>query len=97
MLNQKYSVEVNGMDLSFSTGSLAQRANGSVTVRSGNTIVFVSATMAREVAPNQDFFPLTVDYREIVLSADQGLIQEPSGAIRRALFLFRGICEYSHM
>ncbi|MGX8717201.1 MAG: polyribonucleotide nucleotidyltransferase, partial [bacterium] len=79
MLNQKYSVQVNGMDLSFSTGSLAQRANGSVTVRSGDTIVFVSATMAREVAPNQDFFPLTVDYREKFSAAGRF----PGGYVKR--------------
>ena len=79
MLKQKYSVSVNGMDLSFSTGSLAQRANGSVLVRSGDTIVFVSATMAREVAPNQDFFPLTVDYREKFSAA--GRI--PGGYVKR--------------
>lgn len=79
MLKQKYSVSVNGMDLSFSTGSLAQRANGSVLVRSGDTVVFVSATMAREVAPNQDFFPLTVDYREKFSAA--GRI--PGGYVKR--------------
>ncbi len=79
MLKQKYSVSVNGMDLSFSTGSLAQRANGSVLVRSGDTVVFVSATMARDVAPNQDFFPLTVDYREKFSAA--GRI--PGGYVKR--------------
>ena len=79
MLKQKYSVSVNGMGLSFSTGSLAQRANGSVLVRSGDTVVFVSATMAREVAPNQDFFPLTVDYREKFSAA--GRI--PGGYVKR--------------
>ena len=79
MLQQKYSVRVNGMDLSFSTGTLAQRANGSVTVQSGNTVVFVSATMAREVAPNQDFFPLTVDYREKFSAAGRF----PGGYVKR--------------
>ena len=79
MLEQKYSVAVNGMDLSFSTGTLAQRANGSVLVRSGDTVVFVSATMAREVAPNQDFFPLTVDYREKFSAAGRF----PGGYVKR--------------
>lgn len=79
MLQQKYSVRVNGMDLSFSTGTLAQRANGSVTVQSGDTVVFVSATMAREVAPNQDFFPLTVDYREKFSAAGRF----PGGYVKR--------------
>lgn len=79
MLKQKYSVNVNGMNLSFSTGTLAQRANGSVTVQSGNTIVFVSATMASEVGPNQDFFPLTVDYREKFSAAGRF----PGGYVKR--------------
>ncbi len=79
MLKQKYSVSVNGMDLSFSTGTLAQRANGSVTVQSGNTVVFVSATMAPEVGPNQDFFPLTVDYREKFSAAGRF----PGGYVKR--------------
>lgn len=79
MLKEKYSVQVNGMDLCFSTGRLAQRANGSVLVRSGDTVVFVSATMAREVAPNQDFFPLTVDYREKFSAAGRF----PGGYVKR--------------
>ena len=78
-MKEKYSVQVNGMDLCFSTGRLAQRANGSVLVRSGDTVVFVSATMAREVAPNQDFFPLTVDYREKFSAAGRF----PGGYVKR--------------
>jgi len=79
MLKEKYSVEVSGMDLCFSTGTLAQRANGAVLVRSGDTVVFVSATMAREIAPNQDFFPLTVDYREKFSAAGRF----PGGYVKR--------------
>ncbi len=63
-MNQKYSVQVPELGLSFSTGSLAKFANGAVTVTSGETTVFVSATAASNVKPGQDFFPLTVDYRE---------------------------------
>ena len=79
MLKQKHTVEVEGMPLSFSTGTLAQRANGSVMVQSGDTVVFVSATMAKEVAPDQDFFPLTVDYREKFSAAGRF----PGGYIKR--------------
>ena len=79
MLEEKYSVKVDGMDLSFSTGTLAKRANGSVMVQSGDTVVFVSATMAPEVAPNQDFFPLTVDYREKFSAAGRF----PGGYVKR--------------
>jgi len=63
-MKQKYSVDVEGMDISISTGSLALQANGSVVISLGETSVFVSATAANNVKPGQDFFPLTVDYRE---------------------------------
>jgi polyribonucleotide nucleotidyltransferase len=46
------------------TGKLARLADGAVTVRSGETIVMVSAVSATTVKEGQDFFPLTVDYRE---------------------------------
>lgn len=63
-MKQKYSVDVEGMDISISTGSLALQASGSVVISMGETSVFVSATAANSVRPGQDFFPLTVDYRE---------------------------------
>jgi polyribonucleotide nucleotidyltransferase len=46
------------------TGKLAKLADGAVTVRSGETIVLVTAVSATTVKEGQDFFPLTVDYRE---------------------------------
>jgi len=63
-MNQKHSVTVPGLGIKISTGSLAKFANGAVTVSIGETTVFVSATVAASVKPGQDFFPLTVDYRE---------------------------------
>jgi len=52
------------MGISISTGSIALQANGSVVITMGETSVFVSAVAANDVKPGQDFFPLTVDYRE---------------------------------
>ncbi len=46
------------------TGKLARLADGAVTVRSGDTIVIVTAVSATSIKDGQDFFPLTVDYRE---------------------------------
>ncbi|MCF3652200.1 polyribonucleotide nucleotidyltransferase [Synoicihabitans lomoniglobus] len=63
-MNNKQTVEVPGMGLQFTTGDMAKFANGAVTVTSGETKVFVSATAATTMRPGQDFFPLTVDYRE---------------------------------
>lgn len=63
-MKQKYTVTVEGLGITFSTGSLAKQANGSVVVGLAETNVFVSAVAASTVKPDQDFFPLTVDYRE---------------------------------
>ena len=63
-MNNKQTVEVPGTGLQFTTGDMAKFANGSVTVTLGETKVFVSATAATTMRPGQDFFPLTVDYRE---------------------------------
>ncbi|QYM77845.1 polyribonucleotide nucleotidyltransferase [Horticoccus luteus] len=63
-MNQKHSVTVPGLGLTFSTGTIANLANGAVTVTVGETNVFVAATAAQTMRPGQDFFPLTVDYRE---------------------------------
>lgn len=79
MFQQKYSEKVEGLDLTFSTGSLAKLTNGAVTVQCGNTVVFVSVAMAPEVAQDQDFFPLTVDYREKFSAAGRF----PGGYIKR--------------
>src|SRR5215470_17192177 len=60
---QRREVRVGSRTISIETGKLAKQAHGSVIVRSGDTMVLVSACRA----PNPrdvDFLPLTVDYRE---------------------------------
>src|SRR5439155_5233501 len=51
------------------TGKLAKLADGAVTVQLGETIVLVAAVAATKSKPGQDFFPLTVDYREKAAAA----------------------------
>lgn len=63
-MKQEFSVEVEGMGIEIATGSVANLANGAVTISLGETVLFVSACAAAEVREGQDFFPLTVDYRE---------------------------------
>jgi polyribonucleotide nucleotidyltransferase len=63
-MNQKHIVTVPEYGIKFSTGTLAKLANGSVNVTVGETNVFVAATVAATTKPGQDWFPLTVDYRE---------------------------------
>src|SRR5438309_9284636 len=50
--------------LSIETGKLAKQADGSVIVRSGDTMVIVTACHAMSAREGIDFLPLTVDYRE---------------------------------
>ena len=66
---QSVSLEWGGRTLSIETGLLAPQANGAVTVQYGETIVLVTATMARSPRPGMDFFPLTVDYEERMYAA----------------------------
>lgn len=63
-MNQKHNVSAEKLGIQLSTGTLAGLAGGAVTVAMGETTVFVSATAASTLRPGQDFFPLTVDYRE---------------------------------
>jgi polyribonucleotide nucleotidyltransferase len=50
--------------VSIETGKLAKQADGSVIVRSGDTMVIVTACHAASPRVGIDFLPLTVDYRE---------------------------------
>ena len=63
-MNQKHNVTADKLGIQLSAGTLAGLASGAVTVAMGETTVFVSATAAATLRPGQDFFPLTVDYRE---------------------------------
>jgi len=66
---ESVSLDWGGRTLTISTGTLANLANGSVTVQYGETIVLATATMAREPRPGMDFFPLTVDFEERMYAA----------------------------
>jgi len=59
----QYELEIGGKTLTIQHGILANQANGSVTVRLGDTVVLVTATMA-DAREGIDFFPLTIDYEE---------------------------------
>ena len=72
-------VDLGGRTISLETGRVAKQANGAVVVRSGDSVVLVSACMADEAKPGAGFFPLTVDYREYTYAA--GKI--PGGFIKR--------------
>lgn len=61
---KKVELELNQRRLSLETGLIARQASGSVLVRYGDTVVLVAAVYDKELGADQDFLPLTVDYRE---------------------------------
>ncbi len=70
--------EIAGRKLSISTGLLAKQASGAITIQYGETLVFVAAQTG-PARPGQDFFPLTVDYRERFAAAGKF----PGGFLKR--------------
>jgi len=65
----KVELEVGGRTLTIETGKVAKQADGAVTVRYGDSMILATAVAAPEVREEQDFFPLTVDYREKAYAA----------------------------
>lgn len=75
----KKELNLGGKTLSIETGKLAKQANGAVVVRYEDTIILATAVAAKKPSENQDFFPLSIEYREKAYSA--GKI--PGGYIKR--------------
>lgn len=69
MLRQQHTVKVDDLDIVIQTGTIAKQAGGAVTITLGETTLFVAATAAPNLRAGQDFFPLTVDYREKFFAA----------------------------
>jgi polyribonucleotide nucleotidyltransferase len=65
------SAPISGTDktLTFETGKLATQSQGAVIGRIGDTVVLVTANAAKDVRPDIDFFPLTVDVEERMYAA----------------------------
>ena len=64
MAVEKVTVQVGSETLTFETGRIAKQAQGAVLVTAGETMVLSAVCVASDMRPGQDFFPLTVDYRE---------------------------------
>jgi polyribonucleotide nucleotidyltransferase len=66
---EKITAQVGDKQIIIETGKLAKQADGAVTIQLGETIVIVAAVAATKAKEGQDFFPLTVDYREKAAAA----------------------------
>jgi len=73
------SIEIGGKKITIETGRLARQAGGAVLISLNDTLVLCTATAADQPNPGQDWFPLTVDYRE--KTASVGKI--PGGFFKR--------------
>lgn len=54
----------DGRTITIETGKLAKQADGSVTVRMGNTVLLATVCAAKDANPGVDFMPLQVEYKE---------------------------------
>jgi polyribonucleotide nucleotidyltransferase len=73
------SIDIGGKKITIETGRLARQAGGAVLISLNDTLVLCTATAADQPNPGQDWFPLTVDYRE--KTASVGKI--PGGFFKR--------------
>src|SRR2546423_15502647 len=78
-MSHTVEIDLHGSKVSIETGKVAKQANGSVVVRSGDSVVLVTACSAGKPKPGASFFPLTVDYREYTYAAGKF----PGGFIKR--------------
>jgi len=65
----KVETEIADRLLMIETGDLAKQAAGSALVRYGETVILAAVTVAPEPKEGENFFPLTVDYRERTYAA----------------------------
>ncbi|HHW40395.1 MAG TPA: polyribonucleotide nucleotidyltransferase [Syntrophomonadaceae bacterium] len=78
-MHEKFQMDLGGRPLIMEIGKVAKQANGAVWVMYGDTVVLVTATLAKEPREGIDFFPLLVDYEERLYAV--GKI--PGGFIKR--------------
>ncbi|MFQ5406858.1 MAG: polyribonucleotide nucleotidyltransferase [Anaerolineales bacterium] len=64
-----YNAVIDGDLVTVETGKLARLAGGAVTIRQGDTVLLVTATMSKKPREGISFFPLSVDFEERLYAA----------------------------
>lgn len=72
---KEFKLELGDRELNVQIRSLAEKANGEVLVRSGDTLVLATCVMADTESEETSFFPLSVNYEERYYAA--GKIRGP--------------------
>lgn len=68
-MTTRVTMKLGNQELIIESGRLAKQADGAVWVQCGGTVVLTAVCSAKEPVEGQDFFPLTVDYREKTYAA----------------------------
>ena len=63
-MSHSVQIDIHGQPFSIETGKVAKQADGAVVVRFGASMVLATVVGAKSAREGQDFFPLTVEYRE---------------------------------
>jgi len=77
-VSHRVEVDLAGKKFVFESGAVARQANGAVLCSLGETLV-LSAAVGGDERADQDWFPLTIDYREKMSAAGRF----PGGFIKR--------------
>jgi polyribonucleotide nucleotidyltransferase len=65
----KKTIAFGNHQLTIETGEIARQASGAVMISLDDTTVLVTVVGRKDAKPEQDFFPLTVDYQERTYAA----------------------------
>jgi polyribonucleotide nucleotidyltransferase len=68
-MSNQFTATLGDQSITIETGKLAQQAGGAITIRCGDTVLLVTATMSRATREGIGFFPLTVDFEERLYAA----------------------------
>lgn len=63
-----FSIEIEGKQVTFTTGRMAKQASGAVEVRCGDNQLLVTCTAGKQPREGIDYFPLLVDFEEKLYS-----------------------------
>lgn len=82
----------NGSDLSITIGKVAEQTNGECLIRTGDTILLVTAVASDKPREGIDFFPLICDYQEKLYAVGKipgGFIKREGKASDKAILISR--------
>jgi polyribonucleotide nucleotidyltransferase len=65
----KKTLSYGNHQLTLETGEIARQSSGAIMVSLDDTVVLVTVVGRKDAKPDQDFFPLTVDYQERTYAA----------------------------